>query len=62
MRSVLSAALLLPLLSSPAYADLFFSEYVEGSSFNKAIEVYNPGPGAVDLSSYTVEQLSLIHI
>ena len=47
MRSVLSAALLLPLLSSPAYADLFFSEYVEGSSFNKAIEVYN---------------LSLIHI
>ena len=22
--------------------DLFFSEYVEGSSFNKAIEIYNP--------------------
>jgi predicted extracellular nuclease len=56
MRSVFSAALLLPMFSSPAYADLFFSEYVERSSNNKAVEIYNPGPGAVDLSTYAVVQ------
>ncbi|MFH1320918.1 MAG: PKD domain-containing protein [Bacteroidota bacterium] len=32
---------------------LFFSEYIEGSSYNKAIEVYNPTPDTVDLSTYT---------
>ncbi|MBD8525808.1 Calx-beta domain-containing protein [Pseudomarimonas arenosa] len=36
-------------------ADLFFSEYVEGSSNNKAIEIYNGTGAAVDLSVYTVE-------
>jgi uncharacterized protein len=35
-------------------AELFFSEYVEGSSNNKALEVFNPGTAAVDLSAYTV--------
>ena len=34
--------------------DLFFSEYVEGTSNNKAIEIYNPTAAAVDLSLYTV--------
>lgn len=56
MRVIVSAALLLPLLSSPAYADLFFSEYVEGTANNKALEIYNPGPDAVDLSLYSVVQ------
>ncbi len=40
--------------SSPAAAqatDLFFSEYVEGSSFNKAVEIYNGTGAAVDLSA-----------
>lgn len=32
--------------------ELFFSEYVEGSSNNKYIEVYNPTSSAVDLSNY----------
>ncbi len=32
--------------------DLFFSEYVEGSSFNKAIEIYNPSNNTVDLTGY----------
>ncbi|WP_428263597.1 ExeM/NucH family extracellular endonuclease [Haliangium sp.] len=32
-----------------------FSEYVEGSSFNKALELYNPGSASIDLSSYQVE-------
>jgi len=39
-------------------SDLFFSEYVEGASQNKAIEVYNPTNAAIDLSSYTIERYS----
>ena len=38
--------------------DLFFSEYVEGTSNNKAIEIYNPTAAAVDLSLYTVRLYS----
>lgn len=37
-------------------ADLFFSEYVEGSSDNKALEIYNGTGFDVDLSTYTVER------
>ena len=39
-------------------SELFISEYVEGSSQNKAIEVYNPTNAAIDLSSYTIERYS----
>ncbi len=35
--------------------DLFFSEYIEGSSNNKAIEIYNGTGADVDLSQYVVE-------
>jgi len=38
--------------------DLFFSEYVEGSSNNKALEIYNPTSGTVDLSAYAVKLYS----
>ena len=38
--------------------DLFFSEYIEGSSNNKALEIYNPTDGDADLSLYTVELYS----
>jgi predicted extracellular nuclease len=41
-------------VTPPGAPDLFFSEYVEGSSNNKAIELYNPTASAVDLSLYTV--------
>lgn len=34
--------------------DLFFSEYIEGSSSNKALEIFNPLDVAVDLSNYKV--------
>ncbi len=34
--------------------DLFISEYVEGSSYNKAIEIYNATGAAVDLSDYAI--------
>lgn len=33
---------------------LFFSEYIEGSSNNKALEIYNGTGAAVDLSNYVI--------
>lgn len=52
------------LATSPAAAEesvpteLIISEYVEGSSFNKAIEIYNPTGTSVDLSQYRLRQYS----
>lgn len=34
--------------------DLFFSEYVEGSQNNKALEIYNPTDQAIDLANYQI--------
>lgn len=39
-------------------SDLFFSEYVEGSNNNKALEIYNPTSAAIDLSGYRVARYS----
>lgn len=39
-------------------AGLFISEYVEGSGFNKAIEIFNPGSAAVDLATCTLRLYS----
>jgi len=36
--------------------DVFFSEYIEGSSNNKAIEIYNGTGGTIDLSQFSVKQ------
>ena len=38
--------------------DLFFSEYVEGSGMNKALEIYNPTQNIIDLSNYTIERFA----
>jgi hypothetical protein len=38
--------------------DLFFSEYVEGTSNNKALEIFNGTGNPVDLSNYTVKLAS----
>jgi predicted extracellular nuclease len=38
--------------------ELFFSEYIEGSSSNKALEIYNPTNGMVDLSHYEVRRFN----
>ncbi len=43
---------------SAATSDLIISEYVEGSSFNKAIEVYNGTGAPVDLTGTTLELYS----
>lgn len=48
--------LLVPLLFAPtALADLYFSEYIEGSSNNKALEIANATDAALDLSGYQVQ-------
>ena len=35
-------------------SDLFISEYIEGSSNNKALEIYNPSLAAIDMTGYTI--------
>ena len=45
------------LISAVTFAqcnDLFFSEYVEGSSSNKALEIYNPTSNPIDLTDYVI--------
>ncbi|NEQ22582.1 MAG: hypothetical protein F6K28_26055, partial [Microcoleus sp. SIO2G3] len=41
-------------------ADLFFSDYIEGSSNNKALEIYNGTGAAIDLAAtgYVVQLYS----
>ncbi len=39
-----------------AASDLFFSEYLEGSSYNKALEVANFTGASVNLSAYTIKK------
>lgn len=41
--------------STDVATDLFFSEYVEGSSNNKYLEIYNGTGAIVDLSDYKIE-------
>jgi predicted extracellular nuclease/endonuclease I len=41
-----------PTTPAPGGIDLFISEYVEGSSFNKAVEIYNPTLSTIDLTGY----------
>lgn len=38
--------------------ELFISEYIEGWSNNKAIEVYNPTGSAIDMTDYRLERYS----
>ena len=56
------ALLFFGLLASTAYAQdcskLFISEYAEGWSNNKALEIYNPTNQAIDLSEYFVARYS----
>lgn len=49
------------LVATPTFAqlpDLIFSEYIEGSSYNKALEIYNGTDEDVDLSNYELELYS----
>ena len=60
MKSILSFILTLSSFSLIAQdcSELFFSEYIEGSSNNKAVEIYNPTDAPIDLSSYSIERYS----
>nr|WP_252971596.1 lamin tail domain-containing protein [Marinobacter sp. DS40M8] len=53
-QSVLAAAIA-STLTAPAFAELVISEYVEGSSNNKAIELLNTGTSAVDLTAWELQ-------
>ncbi|MFC0014063.1 MULTISPECIES: thermonuclease family protein [Allobacillus] len=47
--------LLVPVaIQADSHEDLIISEYVEGSSYNKAIELYNGTGSTIDLSEYTI--------
>lgn len=49
------ACLLASICATPSFANVYFSEYVEGSSNNKALEIYNSGESDINLSGYKVE-------
>ncbi len=55
IRLSLAALAVTQALSFSAQANVIISEYVEGSSNNKAIELVNLGNEAVDLSKYSLE-------
>ncbi len=38
--------------------NLFFSEYIEGTAFNKVLEIYNPTSSIVDLSNYSIQRFN----
>ncbi len=42
----------------PEVANLFLSEYAEGSSNNKYLEIYNASDGDIDLSGYSLSSCS----
>lgn len=50
-----SALALGSLAATAAQAELFISEYIEGSSNNKAIEIFNPGSDSVNLSGWQLQ-------
>lgn len=54
-RTTILSSLFALSISHSAVADVFFSEYIEGSSNNKAIELYNSGSEAVNLADYSIQ-------
>ncbi|GAB4281348.1 MAG: hypothetical protein Kow0068_05830 [Marinilabiliales bacterium] len=38
--------------------NLFFSECIEGSSYNKVLEIYNPTPSDIDMSNYLIQKFN----
>ncbi len=54
MKRLLFSAVLVSLASQALAENVFISEYIEGSSYNKAIEIYNGTGASLDLSGYTL--------
>lgn len=44
--------------SSVAQAQLMFSQYVDGSSNKKGLEIYNPDGTTVNLADYEIQQFN----
>lgn len=60
LRKIGSFVVLSALVASSASAQtsLFFSEYIEGTSFNKCLEIFNNTGASVDLTLVTLELYS----
>ncbi len=61
MRRLLLTLFVVMLAAAGALAqttDLFISEYIEGSGFNKALEIYNGTADPIDISHYTIDRFS----
>ncbi|MBC8385188.1 MAG: lamin tail domain-containing protein [Candidatus Cloacimonetes bacterium] len=61
MKKYLMWILSFLMMSSLVYAqadDLFFSEYIEGSYYNKALEIFNGTESEIDLSDYYIKHSS----
>ncbi|AYA04443.1 ExeM/NucH family extracellular endonuclease [Acinetobacter sp. WCHAc010034] len=54
----LTACVLLGGCSFPVYAEIMFSQYIDGASNQKGLEIYNPDGKTVDLSGYSILQYS----
>lgn len=54
----LSLSLALLGCASPAYAQLMFSQYIDGSSNRKGLEIYNPDASTVNLADYEIRQFN----
>ncbi len=55
-KSIVFLILMMPMFLFSQATDLFFSEYIEGSSNNKGIEIFNGTGAEVDLSNYRIGQ------
>ena len=58
--AVLAAGLVAAAPAQAAASDLFFSEYIEGSGFNKAIEIFNGTGADVPLSGYRLDSTAMV--
>ncbi|WP_213189041.1 zinc-dependent metalloprotease [Cloacibacterium caeni] len=54
--SPLSNAVSVTTLAAPAATELYISEYYEGTSNNKVLEITNPTLSAISLSSYSIKK------
>ena len=54
--SLLSNAVSVSTLAAPAATELYISEYYEGTSNNKVLEITNPTLSAISLSSYSIKK------
>ncbi|MDX2430627.1 MAG: lamin tail domain-containing protein, partial [Bacteroides sp.] len=55
---ILMSVFTLLFVNMQGQASLIFSEYIEGSGNNKALEIFNPTDAAVDLAAYQIAQSS----